>query len=87
MTVVMIQVGDNECNGKGSGDHDLQELSPKTLPGSHLTHLIAEASCVSSTCFIKYKENNPIPLFVGSATEGAMLVMSNKLCERMRRLL
>jgi Ca2+-transporting ATPase len=79
MTVVKIQVGDNEYNGEGSGDHDSQAFSPQTLPGSHLTHLIAEASCVNSTCFIKYKENNPIPLFVGSATEGAMLVMSNKL--------
>jgi Ca2+-transporting ATPase len=79
MTIVKILVGEKEYNGEGSGDDNSQAYSPLTLPGEHVTHLLAEAACVNSTCFIKYKENNPIPIFVGSATEGAMLVMSNKL--------
>jgi Ca2+-transporting ATPase len=79
MTVVKILVGDKEYNGEGSGEENSQAFSPLTLRGPHIAHLIAEAACVNSTCFIKYKENNPIPLFVGSATEGSMLVMCKKL--------
>lgn len=79
MTVVKIMIGTKEYNGEGSGDSDAEAYSPSTLPGKYVGQLLSEAVCINSTCFIKYNEGNPVPIFVGSATEGALLIMAEKL--------
>lgn len=78
MTVVKLSVGDREYYGEGSGETNFKQFSPTTFP-PNLRDLITEGMCVNSTCFIKTKEATGLPIFVGSATEGAMLIFSEKM--------
>jgi Ca2+-transporting ATPase len=48
------------------------------LPNSFL-NVLTENIAVNSNCFLKYKEGEKLPTFVGSATEGALLVFSQRL--------
>ncbi|KAJ1547338.1 Calcium-transporting ATPase 10, plasma membrane-type, partial [Nowakowskiella sp. JEL0078] len=78
MTVVKAMVGDTVFTGAGSGEANSFKFSTETLP-SQMTELIGEAIAINSTCFIKYREKDKQPLFIGSATEGALLVFSKFL--------
>eukprot|EP01137_Pigoraptor_chileana_P024914 Opistho-2@93647 len=50
-----------------------------TFPTRKLLDLVAECAAINSTCFVKYKEKDPLPVFVGSSTEGALLVWAHKM--------
>lgn len=78
MTAVKLLIGHTEYNGEGSGEANATPFSQNTLaPG--ISALFAEGACLNSCCFIKYKNDNPSPIFVGSATEGAILILCQKL--------
>ncbi|KAJ3392073.1 Calcium-transporting ATPase 10, plasma membrane-type [Lobulomyces angularis] len=78
MTAVKIFAGEKEYFGAGSGHENAAAFTPTTLPES-IKVLLTECACLNSSCFVKYKEDSPLPIFVGSATEGALLVLSEKL--------
>ncbi|KAI9182980.1 hypothetical protein H9P43_003896 [Blastocladiella emersonii ATCC 22665] len=78
MTVVKTLFGQSVMHGEGSGEPDSVVIQESVYPEA-LREFLAETICVNSTCFIKYKANDPLPTFVGSATEGALLVMAQKL--------
>ncbi|ORZ29734.1 hypothetical protein BCR44DRAFT_1494089 [Catenaria anguillulae PL171] len=78
MTVVKTLIARKLIHGEGSGEPDSIPLSA-SLFSDAIRDVLMEAVCINSTCFIKYKPNDPLPLFVGSATEGALLVMAQKL--------
>ncbi|KAI9217799.1 hypothetical protein BC828DRAFT_390266 [Blastocladiella britannica] len=78
MTVVKVAVGHKRLHGEGSGEADAAPFLPDTFP-QELRDLLCEAVCINSSCFIKHKDNDSNPLFVGSATEGALLIWAKKL--------
>jgi Ca2+-transporting ATPase len=77
MTVVKVYTNGKTYNGEGSGDKEATPFSEKTFP-HHYRDLLCEAISLNSTCFVKYKPKDPLPVFVGSSTEGALLVMADK---------
>ncbi|KAJ3010188.1 Calcium-transporting ATPase 10, plasma membrane-type [Thoreauomyces humboldtii] len=78
MTVVKALVGDQVYYGEGSGeDSGVAAFSAQTL-AQPVRDLLCEGICVNSNCFVKISDKGQ-PLFVGSATEGALLVFSDKL--------
>ncbi|KAI8821146.1 uncharacterized protein EV422DRAFT_496302 [Fimicolochytrium jonesii] len=79
MTVVKALVGDQIHYGEGSGEDatKVHPFSPTTLQ-PHVRDIFTEGICVNSNCFVKMTDKGQ-PLFVGSATEGALLVFSEKL--------
>lgn len=82
MSVVRIMVGDRIYKGEGSGDKDAMPFSPKTF-ANEIRAVLADGICINSNCFIKNEEllDEPgvLPIFVGSATEGALLVFARKI--------
>ncbi|KAJ3089613.1 Calcium-transporting ATPase 10, plasma membrane-type [Quaeritorhiza haematococci] len=78
MTVVKACFGDFVLNGEGSGERDLNEFKPDSLPKA-LKELVCEGIAVNSTCFLKFKEGSSRPIFVGNPTEGSLLVFAQKL--------
>lgn len=82
MSAVRIMVGDRIYKGEGSGDRDAMPFTSKTFP-HELKTLITDGICVNSTCFVKnddmLDEPGVLPIFAGSATEGALLILAKKL--------
>ncbi|KAJ3321340.1 Calcium-transporting ATPase 10, plasma membrane-type [Boothiomyces sp. JEL0866] len=82
MSVVRIMVGDRIYKGEGSGDKDAMPFSQKTFANDVRT-VLTDGICINSNCFIKNEEllDEPgvLPIFVGSATEGALLVFARKI--------
>ncbi|KAI8800270.1 hypothetical protein BJ742DRAFT_881274 [Cladochytrium replicatum] len=78
MTVVKAMVGDTIFHGEGSGEQDARPYSPTTFD-KKTAALLGEGIAMNSTCFVKYGENEAVPTFVGSATEGALLVLMKKI--------
>jgi Ca2+-transporting ATPase len=79
MTVVKVLIGDSKIfNGEGSGEATYAAYSSTTFTNNTM-NLISEAICLNSDCFIKINPDNGLDLFVGSATEGALLVLCRKL--------
>ena len=82
MSAVRVLVGDHIYKGEGSGDRDAIPFSQKTF-STPLKSLICEGICINSNCFIKNEDQLEIhhtqPQFVGSASEGALLILSRKL--------
>ncbi|KAI9096530.1 E1-E2 ATPase-domain-containing protein [Phlyctochytrium arcticum] len=78
MTVVKALVGDRVFYGEGSGEEQFHAFSTSTFePG--VKDIFTEGICVNSNCFIKVSERGSQPVFVGSATEGALLIFASKL--------
>ncbi|KAI8800516.1 hypothetical protein BJ742DRAFT_860020 [Cladochytrium replicatum] len=78
MTVVKAMVGDTIFHGEGSGEQDARAYCPTTFDNKTAA-LLSEGIAMNSTCFVKYGENDSVPTFVGSATEGALLVLMKKI--------
>ncbi|KAJ3298009.1 Calcium-transporting ATPase 10, plasma membrane-type [Borealophlyctis nickersoniae] len=78
MTVVKALIGDQVHYGAGSGEDHSVPFSETTFE-PRLRDILAEGIAVNSNCFVKYNEISGQPLFVGSATEGALLVFIEKL--------
>lgn len=78
MTVVRILAGNKIYNGEGSGDADAKAYNPATLP-TRIRDVLCEGVSINSTCFITEYNQKGQPKFVGSATEGSLLVLANKL--------
>ncbi|KAJ3045045.1 Calcium-transporting ATPase 10, plasma membrane-type [Rhizophlyctis rosea] len=78
MTVVKSLVGDQVFYGEGSGEEHSTAFSPTTFD-DRLRDVLCEGIAANSTCFVKYEKENALPVFVGSATEGALLVFTSKL--------
>lgn len=78
MTVVKAIFGDRAYHGEGSGEPDAKEFHSRTLP-DELNDVIAENVSINSDCFLKYANDSDTPVFVGSSTEGALLVFAEKL--------
>ncbi|KAJ3371492.1 Calcium-transporting ATPase 10, plasma membrane-type [Kappamyces sp. JEL0680] len=82
MSAVRIMVGDRVYKGEGSGDRDAMPFSPKTF-SSDVRNILTTGICINSTCFVKnddmLDEPGVLPIFAGSATEGALLILSRKL--------
>ena len=82
MSVVRIMVGDRVYKGEGSGDKDAMPFTAKTF-SSGLRTILTDGVCINSTCFVKNEEmiDSPgvLPVFAGSATEGALLILARKL--------
>ncbi|KAI9139888.1 hypothetical protein BKA69DRAFT_1083171 [Paraphysoderma sedebokerense] len=78
MTVVRAVVCDRSVSGEGSGDANSIPYGSTTFD-NRIGNFLGEAIATNSTCFVKYKENDPLPVFVGSATEGSLLVFTTKL--------
>ncbi|KAI8807299.1 hypothetical protein BJ742DRAFT_320267 [Cladochytrium replicatum] len=86
MTVVRVHVGGRTVNGEGSGEKDAVKFGSGTLD-AELRDLLCEAIAANSTCFIKLEDEKDgkgvakgsKEVFVGSATEGALLVFARKL--------
>ncbi|KAJ3137584.1 Calcium-transporting ATPase 10, plasma membrane-type [Geranomyces variabilis] len=79
MTVVKALVGDQVYYGEGSGEESavVSAFSDQTLK-PHVKDILTEGIAVNSNCFVKMTDKGQ-PLFVGSATEGALLVFAEKL--------
>lgn len=77
MSVVCAVFGNRIYHGEGSGARNAKEYHPKTLP-EELNDIIAENVSINSDCFLKFQEDGS-PSFVGSSTEGALLVFTEKL--------
>ncbi|KAJ3038190.1 Calcium-transporting ATPase 10, plasma membrane-type [Rhizophlyctis rosea] len=87
MTVVKALVGDQVYYGEGSGEEHSVAFSTTTFD-ERLRDILSEGIAVNSTCFVKYEKEGGLPVFVGSATEGALLVFTTKLgtaYEQMRK--
>lgn len=78
MAVVRVFAGGTVFSGEGSGDQNAKAFSDATFTKT-FRDLLCESVCINSTCFIKYKPKDPLPVFVGSSTEGALLIMADKL--------
>ncbi|KAJ3319100.1 Calcium-transporting ATPase 10, plasma membrane-type [Blyttiomyces sp. JEL0837] len=78
MTVVKVFTGDKNYNGEGSGEPGSVAYSP-TIFEDNMKDLLTESMCLNSDCFIKKNETNGQDMFIGSATEGALLVFARKL--------
>ncbi|KAJ3110094.1 Calcium-transporting ATPase 10, plasma membrane-type [Phlyctochytrium bullatum] len=74
MTVVKLLTGDKLYYGEGSGESNSMKFTRDTFEPM-VRELMVENMCLNSDCFIKENENNGLDQFVGSATEGAMLVL------------
>lgn len=89
MQVVRFMIKGHIFKGEGSGDKDAQPFSPTTLP-LEVNRLITECCSMNSNSFIKNEDqaDEPgfFPVFVGSATEGAMLILSKKLGVKYQKL-
>ncbi|KAH9270232.1 hypothetical protein BASA83_007569 [Batrachochytrium salamandrivorans] len=85
MSVVRVFIDGHTYKGEGSGDKEAIAFSPKTFNPAVKT-LLCEGISVNSTCFIKdydqLEDNNTQPQFIGSATEGALLMLVRKLGEK-----
>jgi Ca2+-transporting ATPase len=77
MTVVKILLGRDCFNGKGAGEYNDVPYSSATF-STQVRDFLCESLCVNSNCFLKKSERGE-NIFVGSATEGAMLVLSQSL--------
>ncbi|KAI9009873.1 hypothetical protein BC832DRAFT_518476, partial [Gaertneriomyces semiglobifer] len=77
MTVVKTLVSGQVYYGEGSGEENSAPYGENTFH-PRIRDLLMEAICVNSTCFIKENEKSGLPIFVGSATEGALLVLAGK---------
>lgn len=80
MTVVRINVADRIFCGEGSGEKE-KDITPYTpnLFEDKIKSILAESICTNSDCFIKQNPSNGQDMFVGSATEGALLLLVRKL--------
>lgn len=82
MSAVRIMVYDKVYKGEGSGDRDAMPFTPKTF-SNPLKAILTDGVCVNSTCFIKNDDmldgTGVLPIFAGSATEGALLILARKL--------
>lgn len=78
MTVVKCLFGQSQYHGDGSGSYDSVPFTKNTLP-FRLRSIVTEGIAVNSTCFIKRVDYSQPPIFVGPATEGAMLIFGQKL--------
>lgn len=79
MSVVKFYGMNKAYSGEGSGEENNVKFSPDLLNNQSFVDLISEGICTNSTCFIKYEEKSHIPVFVGSATEGALLIWAQKM--------
>lgn len=81
MSVVRLGVRDHVYKGEGSGDKDAMPFNRTTLVQG-LRDLVVEGCCVNSNSFIKNEDQADeigyVPVFVGSATEGATLILGKK---------
>jgi len=79
MTVVQFYSADGTIyNGEGSAGENAVPFSPETLQEAY-RDLICEGIALNSSCFIKKAEKEGgSPVFVGSATEGALLIFLGK---------
>ena len=82
MSVVRMMVGDRIYKGEGSGDKDAMPFTTKTFEAD-IRRILTDGMCINSTCFVKNDEmlDSPgiLPIFAGSATEGALLILARKL--------
>ncbi|TPX39836.1 hypothetical protein SeMB42_g04577 [Synchytrium endobioticum] len=78
MAVVKTYVGDKAYNGHGSAEPDAAPFSTNTF-NENVRDLLSEGIAVNSTCLIRQRDNGGQPAFIGSATEGALLVFSSRL--------
>ncbi|KAJ3089670.1 Calcium-transporting ATPase 10, plasma membrane-type [Quaeritorhiza haematococci] len=78
MKVVKCYMASRIHHGEGSGETNAKPFETSTY-GKEMRDLITEAIAVNSTCFVKYRESDSQPIFVGSATEGALLVWCKQL--------
>ncbi|KAG5458884.1 MAG: hypothetical protein BJ554DRAFT_806, partial [Olpidium bornovanus] len=76
MTVVKVLAGDFHFAGEGAGTHIDSQFTSDTFPAS-VRDLLCESICLNSSCFLKYVAGKTV--FVGSPTEGALLLFSEKL--------
>eukprot|EP00002_Diphylleia_rotans_P007462 TRINITY_DN169_c0_g6_i1.p1 TRINITY_DN169_c0_g6~~TRINITY_DN169_c0_g6_i1.p1 ORF type:complete len:975 (-),score=213.50 TRINITY_DN169_c0_g6_i1:176-3100(-) len=60
------------------GEAETTEFTKSTFTDKFRT-LLMQSISVNSTCFVKWESANGFPTFVGSSTEGALLVMVEKL--------
>lgn len=82
MSVVRMMIGDVIYKGEGSGDRDALPFSPKTF-SQEIRAILTDGIAINSNCFIKNEdmldEPGVLPVFAGSATEGALLILARKL--------
>ncbi|KAJ3009739.1 UNVERIFIED_CONTAM: Calcium-transporting ATPase 10, plasma membrane-type [Siphonaria sp. JEL0065] len=78
MTVVKMHMTGRIYNGEGSGEADAMKFAGDMLE-DRLKNLLIESICINSDCFIKINETNGQDIFIGSATEGALLLFAKKL--------
>ncbi|KAI8617675.1 hypothetical protein BC830DRAFT_1062238 [Chytriomyces sp. MP71] len=78
MTVVKMHVTNRFYHGEGSGEFDSMKYSADMFE-DRLRNLLVESICINSDCFIKINETNGQDVFIGSATEGALLLLVRKL--------
>eukprot|EP00002_Diphylleia_rotans_P019864 TRINITY_DN383_c0_g1_i2.p1 TRINITY_DN383_c0_g1~~TRINITY_DN383_c0_g1_i2.p1 ORF type:complete len:984 (+),score=239.28 TRINITY_DN383_c0_g1_i2:185-3136(+) len=60
------------------GESEFVDFNAASFP-EKIRNILVQSVSVNSTCFVKYESANGFPTFVGSSTEGAMLVLSGKL--------
>ncbi|KAJ3065457.1 Calcium-transporting ATPase 10, plasma membrane-type [Podochytrium sp. JEL0797] len=87
MTVVKMHMTGRLYHGEGSGENDAMKFSGDMIE-DRLKNLLVESICINSDCFIKVAENGQ-DVFIGSATEGALLLFAKKLgvsYEEVRRM-
>ncbi|KAJ3266097.1 Calcium-transporting ATPase 10, plasma membrane-type [Chytriomyces hyalinus] len=88
MTVVKMHLTGRFYHGEGSGEHDSVRFTGDLLE-DRVKNLLVESICINSDCFIKVNETNGQDVFIGSATEGALLLFAKKLgvnYEEVRRM-
>jgi P-type Ca2+ transporter type 2C len=78
MTVVKVLVEEELFHGAGSGEADSKEFN-ETMFNKLIKDLVMESVCINSDCFLKINPENGQDMFIGSATEGALLVFARKL--------
>ena len=81
MTVVKVLLGEKVYYGEGSGESNAKPFTLSTFDAK-AREILAEGICVNSTCFLKANDAGKPPIFVGSASEGALLVFCDKLNAR-----
>jgi Ca2+-transporting ATPase len=81
MTVVKILLGEKVYYGEGSGEANAKPFTMTTFDPK-ARDIMTEGICVNSTCFLKANDAGKPPIFVGSASEGALLVFCEKLNAR-----
>ncbi|KAJ3209185.1 Calcium-transporting ATPase 10, plasma membrane-type [Entophlyctis luteolus] len=88
MTVVKFMMTGRIYHGEGSGEADAIKFNGDLIEG-RLKNLLVESICINSDCFIKMNEAGNQEIFIGSATEGALLVFAKKMgvnYEEVRRM-